>query len=396
VADAVQHRWWQVIDGEALSTQQLAQLAKTVAALPNDKNLLLLAQALINANQPRDALDVLRRSLTRSRDICLAQARALVLLEHWSEAKKLLLLAQQQVPTDPEVLKALAVVALREGQWAQVRRWLSLAREADPLDEDTQLLQQEADTLVAVEATKAVKWQMLRAKVGAGLSRRHAAFCFDTDAVWVRTKMGALVRIDAPFISLHQSVDSALDEAVALDASTLASGEQLMAAVWPALRPKNWPGFRAGAVKDSGPADLFLVYAVKLGSLVQCVTETQAEKLRLRHALRSAAMANLQQQVSLAGSPHSLLMVLAEAPRARVLVFQDGFDGARLLTPALRQALEHCWPGQALQVRFLTPHRVAVWPFGDAETETMVHLGTKPSEGYVTEYRWMNDTLTKQ
>ncbi len=395
MADAVKGRWWQVIDGEALPHHQLAQLAENVNATPTDSNLLLLAHALVNANQPHDALAVLRRSISVSRDVWLAQARALVLLERWSEAKKLLLLAQQQVPADPEVLKALAVVALREGQWAQVRRWLSLARAADPFDDDTKLLQQESDTLAAAEESASVRFKTLRAKIGAGLSRRRAAFCFDTEAVWVRTNMDALVRLDAPFLSLHQSVESALDEALNLDSSVLASGELLMAKVWPALRPSGWVGFRAGAAKDLGPADLSIVYAVKLGSLMQWVTEAQAEKLQLRNALRQVAMDNLQRQVSLSGTPQSLLIGCAEAPGARLLAFQDGFDGARLLTPTLGQSLEKCWPGQVLQVRFLEPQRVVMWPADDIETQQTLQHHTTPSEGYAADYCWSQHTLAK-
>jgi tetratricopeptide (TPR) repeat protein len=328
--------------GEPLTRGELELLERAAASSSGPTLRLALAQALINAEQPREALrllELLRRDFPRDLQTHLGHARALAALERWPEVEGALQAALALSPEDPEALKALALLALRRGERALAAQLVATVLRIDPLDGEARLIREE---LEAVEpALPPPDLAAFSGAVAAELRRRRVRhLARGEDVLLVRS--GELLRVSLR--SMHGSLrgDARPVAEVArrlvedlLRLGAVGSGpDRWLGRVLPVLRSPEFAQQAPHAAQREGPAGLLVFYVLDHPELVQYLPRALADSAGVSlEALDEAAFRNLE-----ARAVRPKLISSAEAP-VWALAEQDGHDAARLLTRAQRELL---------------------------------------------------------
>lgn len=350
--DRIQQKVW---DGEPLTEEELEALRR---AAQNDAGPTLrtaVAQALINADAPLQALPLLeavQRDFPRDVEALLALGRALISLEKWSQAEAPLKRAHELSPDDPEPRKALAVLAMRRGEWARAKAWVEEVLKVDLLDTEAQQLLTTLEQAAPAElVAKAPLEEFTRALLRA-LDEHATPHLVQKDQLIVRAGKGAVLRL-----RLEELYESYLDSASGLEAALPAIIRELderstafphnklvfLAKVLPVLRDASFLERSRGAVRREGPAGLFVYYTLDDAEVVHYVPEGVLASYRLSlEQLDRAAWRNLDVKPAQV-RPIALEdghLRLCEAPTGLwALATGDAHDAARLLTPRHQEAL---------------------------------------------------------
>ncbi len=342
--DRIRQKVWA---GEVLSSAELQTLHKAQGSEPGPSLKTTMAQALINADEPRAALDILeavRRDFPYDLQTHLAVGRACVSLERWVDAEASLKRALELNPGDPEALKVLAVVALRRAEWFRARAYIDEVLQVDPLDTEAQQLFLELKNLAPAEFPDTPSIGEYTSALVAALRRRSAPHLLQKNQLVVRLARGGVARLDLE--SLHQDfVNTGRPLTVAVDAVAQELAERavglpptklaLLAKVLPLLRDSSFLERGEGVVRREGPAGLWIFYAVDDPELVRYVPEGVLGAARLSlEQLDDAAWKNL------AVRPVDVRAIILDQGALRLsptptglwcVAHGDGHDAARLL-----------------------------------------------------------------
>ena len=367
--------------GETLGAGELSQLESGAAQEPSLR--LAVVHALLNAEQVPQALSrlaPLRREAPRRKDVQLAWARALVLKEDWAQADAILKEAFAADPSDPEVLKALAVMALRKHEFVLARKLVRDVRRLDPLDDEARVLEAELESVEVapppgppptLEQFATALEQALVAEGAKPLRRGDQLFLPGRTRRLARLLLAPLY---ADFLRDGRPLGQGVQEFarhLAEDARAGATDRaQLLSALRPVLRQDGFESQARGAARRALGEGLQLFYVLDDPNLVRYVPEGLARTLGLEaQALHARALLNLE------GAPCALTPVerteqgFMPSPNAKglyALWHGDGYDGARLLVTAVRARLrERCGPG-ALRVWLGARELVVVAAGGEA------------------------------
>ncbi|MCE9673612.1 hypothetical protein LY474_37990 [Myxococcus stipitatus] len=346
--------------GEVLSDAELELLRARARGDAGPALRLAVAHALSNAGADREALplvEALRREFPQDLPVLLGHTRVLLGLERHGEAEALLHEAQARSPGDPEVLKVLAVLALRRGEVARVRGYVEDALARDPFDAEARLLKEELEAAElpapAVARERAPRAEFLAALTGA-LGRARVTFRRQGKDLLVRLASGGVGRVDvgslyAAYLEAPEARElQAYVEALAARLGGLSSGLEgtdapLETRLRPVLRPADFGERAVGAVHREGPAGLEVFYVLEDAEFVRYLPESALRAAGLTlETVDAAAWRNLE------ASPAPVRPVLVEEGDLRLAEARsgvwavaggDGHDGARLLTVAQRRVL---------------------------------------------------------
>ena len=318
--------------GEALDPGELQALERAAASSEGPVLRLAVAQALLNAGAEREALPLLERlarDFPHDLQARLGHARALVGLERWADAERALHQAQALSPEDPELLKSLAVIALRRGERGRAAALVSTVLRVDPFDGEARLIKEE---LEAGDIEPPPPPDAARA-VGQALQRRRVRHLLKGGEVLVLVK-GELRRAPVP-ARLEPPVEAAAERFVdgLLELPALAGGAAaLLAGVLPVLREPAFADQARGAAHREGPAGLLVFYVMEHPELVRYLPRAAAEAAGVTlEVLDRAAFERLGRS---AVEPRRVSTV-----GLWMLAAEDGHDGARLLTVEQRARL---------------------------------------------------------
>ncbi|MFB1481775.1 tetratricopeptide repeat protein [Corallococcus sp. RDP092CA] len=351
--------------GEVLGGAELEALRAEAARTPGPTLRLTVAHALINADAEREALpwmQALRRDFPKDLQVRLGLARALLGLERHREAEAELREALVLSPGDPEALKVLAVLALRQGEGARARAYVAEAVERDPLDAEAKLLRAELEA-ADLPPPPAPEEQVLRpeftAALTAALGRAGIAFRRQGRDLLVKLASGGVGRVDVG--SLYAAYQEAPGtqgltahvEALATRLGGLSSGVSLDA-LRPVLRPSGFVAGAQGALFRPGPAGLEVFYVLEDAEFVRYLPASALEDAGLTlEAVDAAAWHNLEAR------PVDVRPVVIDQGEVRLaeafsgiwaVAGGDGHDGARLLTKSQRRRLDAATGGGPLRV----------------------------------------------
>jgi hypothetical protein len=365
-----------VLAGEPLTPKELAALETAADQSLGHAVRLTYAHALLNSDQDRAALQVLvrlARGFPSVRAIRLAQARALVGLERYREARPLLEAALREVPEDPEVLKALVVLDLREGAVDRARRRLAEALERDPLDEEAKALRAEldgAEPAFAPSSPSAISRGELTRTLLRVLARRRIRARRDGDGLWI-AHQGRSARV-----SLEAVEDEFARRAVPLPAFAEEIAErltgqalglpptraELLAQVRPLLRRCELRGEAPQALWRAGPANLCWFYALEDERWSRLLPAASLDGYGVDpEEFHQAALAALESEPSpLEPLQARQARALGVPASARILVRADGRDLARLVTATQRSLIEQALGTGPWWVWWLPDERVAL------------------------------------
>lgn len=344
--DRIRQKVWA---GEQLNAQELDTLKRAQGSEPGPSLRTTMAQALINADEPRQALDILevvRRDFPQDLQTHLAVGRACVSLERWADAEASLKRALELNPGDPEALKALAVVAMRRGEWLRARAYVDEVLQVDPLDDEAQQLSLELKNQAPAELTDAPSIGDYTSALVAALKRRSTPHLLQKSQLIVRLMRGGVARLDLEglhrdFLETGQSLAVAV-EAVAQELAERAVGLPptklaLLAKVLPLLRDSSFLERGEGAARREGPAGLWVFYAVDDPELVRYVPEGVLHAARLTlEQLDEAAWKNLALKpvdVRAITLDQGALRLSPQPTGLWCVAHGDGHDAARLLLP---------------------------------------------------------------
>ncbi len=343
-------------NGEKLSDDEFSALERAAQTEGGPSLRTAVAQALINADSPTQALPILEavhRDFPRDLQALLALGRAFVSLEKWREAEKPLLDALRLSPGDPEALKALAVVDLRRGELARARRRIEDVLEQDPFDGEAQALAAELEALSPAEGTAAtVTREAFVSALLATLRQRSTPHLAQKAHLLVRVGRGvSRLSLDGLYEEFQAS-GRPLAEAVEAMAVELAErvlglppGKlPLLARVLPVVRDSAFLERGVGAARREGPAGLWIFYAIDDPELVRYVPQGVLDAYHLSvDALDEAAWKNLEArpaEVRALDLEQGALRLSSTPTGLWALAQGDGHDAARLLTRAHQLALE--------------------------------------------------------
>lgn len=351
--ERIKHKVWA---GERLSDEELAALERQAQREGGPVWRTTVAQALINADAAAQAiplLEAVRRDFPKELQAHLALGRALVSLERWSDAEAPLRRALELNPDDPEPMKALAVVALRRGEWARARDWVERVLREDPLDDEARILQQEVERLVPGEVQGAPSVEHFTRLLVERLRARSTPHLVNKGQLAIRLGRGGVARFDLE--ALHREavrVGQPLDEAVDLLSRDFAERSlglpagklQLLARVLPVLRDSSFLERGEGGAHREGPGGLWFFYAVDDPEVVLYVPEglVAAHRLTLEQ-LDEAAWKNLEArptEVRAIELEDGALRLSPSPTGLWALAQGDGHDAARLLTLSHQAALQ--------------------------------------------------------
>ncbi|RKH50173.1 tetratricopeptide repeat protein [Corallococcus sp. AB050B] len=351
--------------GEVLGAAELEALRAEAARTPGPTLRLTLAHALVNADAEREALPLmqtLRRDFPKDLQVRLGLARALLGLERHREAEAELREALVLSPGDPEALKVLAVLALRQGEGARARAYVAEAVERDPFDAEAKLLRAELEA-ADLPPLPAPEEQVLRpeftAALTAALGRAGVGFRRQGRDLLVKLASGGVGRVDVG--SLYAAYRDAPGtqgltahvEALASRLGGLSVGVSLEA-LRPVLRPRGFVAGTQGALFRPGPAGLEVFYVLEDAEFVRYLPVSALKDAGLTaEAVDAAAWHNLELR------PADVRPVVIDQGEVRLaeafsgiwaVTGGDGHDGARLLTKAERRRLEAATGGGPLCV----------------------------------------------
>lgn len=345
-----------VWNGEVLTSAELEALERAAQREGGPVWRTTVAQALINADAVPQALPILeavRRDYPKDVQAHLALGRALVSLERWSEAEAPLQQALALNPGDPEPTKALAVVALRRGEWARARELLRRVLDQDPLDDEAQLLWAEAERLGPGEVTGEVSLDAFTRLLVERLKAQSTPHLVNKGQLAIRLGRGGVARFELEAL-FHdaQRLERPLPDAVELLARDFAERSlglpagklQLLARVLPVLRDSAFLERGEGGAHREGPAGLWFFFAVDDPEVVLYVPEGLLAAYRLTlEQLDEAAWKNLEARPTevRAIELEDGALRLSQTPTGLwALAHGDGHDAARLLTVSHQAALE--------------------------------------------------------
>ncbi|AFE07238.1 hypothetical protein COCOR_06952 [Corallococcus coralloides DSM 2259] len=354
--------------GEVLSGAELEALRDEAARTPGPTLRLTVAHALVNADAEREALPLmqaLRRDFPKDLQVRLGLARALLGLERHREAEAELREALVLSPGDPEALKVLAVLALRQGEGARARAYVAEAVERDPFDAEAKLLRAELEA-ADLPPPPAPEEQVLRpeftAALTAALGRAGVAFRRQGRDLLVKLASGGVGRVDvgslyAAYQEAPQGLTAHVD-ALASRLGGLSSGVGptgvSLEALRPVLRPSGFVAGTQGALFRPGPEGLEVFYVLEDAEFVRYLPASALKEAGLTlEAVDAAAWHNLELR------PADVRPVVIDQGVVRLaeafsgvwaVTGGDGHDGARLLTKAQRRRLEAATGGGPLRV----------------------------------------------
>lgn len=352
--DRIQQKVW---NGEKLSDDEFSALERAAQTQGGPSLRTAVAQALINADAPTQALPILEavhRDFPRDLQALLALGRAFVSLEKWKDAEKPLNQALTLNPGDPEALKALAVVDLRRGELARARKRIEDVLEQDPFDGEAQALAAELEALSPAEsapASEVTREAFVSALLGT-LRQRSTPHLAQKSHLLVRVGRGvSRLSLDGLYDEFKES-GRPLGEAVEAMATELAErvlglppGKlPLLARVLPVVRDTAFLERGVGAARREGPAGLWIFYAIDDPELVRYVPEGVLAAYHLSvDELDEAAWKNLEArpaEVRALDLEQGALRLSSTPTGLWALAQGDGHDAARLLTKAHQAALE--------------------------------------------------------
>lgn len=345
-----------VWNGEVLTSAELEVLERAAQREGGPVWRTTVAQALINADASSQALPILeavRRDYPRDVQAHLALGRALISLERWSEAEAPLQQALALNPGDPEPTKALATLALRRGEWARARELVRRVLDADPLDDEAQLLWGEVERLAPGEVNGPATLDGFTRLLVERLKARSTPHLVNKGQLAIRLGRGGVARFELEAL-FHdaQRLERPLAEAVELLAKDFAERSlglpagklQLLARVLPVLRDSSFLERGEGGVHREGPEGLWFFYAVDDPEVVLYVPEGLLAAYRLTlEQVDEAAWKNLEARPTevRAIELEDGALRLSPAPTGLwALAHGDGHDAARLLTVSHQAALE--------------------------------------------------------
>jgi tetratricopeptide (TPR) repeat protein len=344
-----------VESGERLSNDELDALSRAARQEGGPQLRTAVAQALMNAEASHEALPLLeavRRDFPSDVHVHLALGRALVSLERWAEAEAPLRRALELNPKDPEPTKALAVVAMRRGEFERARTWVEEVLQVDPFDAEAQQLSEELAHLTPAPSRQRPSQAVFTRALVAQLAAQSTPHLIQKNQVLVRLGKGGVARLelDQLYQDFVQSGRS-LEEAVVAMAAELAERVlglppgrlHLLAKVLPVLRDSSFLERGLGAARREGPQGLWVFYVIDDPELVRYVPQglLDAHGLSMEQ-LDDAAWKNLEARpadVRALELEQGALRLSATPTGLWALAHGDGHDAARLLTPSHQAAL---------------------------------------------------------
>ncbi|RKH19673.1 tetratricopeptide repeat protein [Corallococcus sp. CA047B] len=385
--------------GDVLTDAELDALRAEAAQRPGATLRLTVAHALVNADAEREALPLmqaLRRDFPQDLQVRLGLARALLGLERHRDAEAELRDALVLSPGDPEALKVLAVLALRQGEAARARAYVAEAVERDPFDAEAKLLRAEleaADLPPAPTPQEQVLRPEFTAALTAALGRAGMGFRRQGKDLLVKLASGGVGRVDVG--SLYAAYReapgaqglTAYVEALAARLGGLSSGVGpvgvALETVRPVLRPTGFVAGTQGALFRTGPEGLEIYYVLEDAEFVRYLPASAlvASGLTLE-AVDAAAWRNLE------AHPADVRPVVIDQGEVRLaeafsgvwaVTGGDGHDGARLLTKAQRRWLDAATGGGRLRVNLGRREVVLLCRDSDADSvRILTSLGHAP------------------
>lgn len=348
---------WKVERGDRLEPEELELLSRAAREAGGVQLRLAVAHALLNNEAPGEALRVveaLAKEFPNDAGVHLAQARALVALDRWSEVEAPVQRALRANPKDPEAMKVLAVLAMRRGEVARAQALVNDVLRQDPFDSEAQLLAAELESGDApMPAAKLPSRGEFVRSLAARLAARSIACLPQKDQLLLRVAGRGVARleVDSLYRAFQESgrpLDTAV-EALARELSERAIGlpaerEALLEKVLPVLRDVRFLERAEGVLHREGPAGLFLAWALEDPDLVRYVPEgvLQTHGVTLDE-VEAAAAKNLAARLA------DLVPVRLENGALKVeqaptglwaLAKGDGHDAARLLSAEQRARIE--------------------------------------------------------
>ncbi|WP_426735861.1 tetratricopeptide repeat protein [Myxococcus faecalis] len=387
--------------GEVLSDAELEVLRARVREEDGPSPRLAVAHALINAGAEREALpllEALRRDFPQHVPVQLGLARALLGLERHGDAEALLRQVRAREPDDPEVLKVLAVLALRRGEMDKVQAYVKDALARDPFDAEARLLKEELEA-ADLPPPPAPQEQVLRpeftAALAGALTRARVAFRRQGKDLLVKLASGGVGRVDlGSLYAAYQEAPgtqglAAYVEALAVRLGGLDSGlgasdaASLEARLRPVLRPADFAAKAVGALHREGPAGLSVFYVLEDADFVRYLPEAALKDSGLTmEAVDAAAWRNLE--------PAPVKPVIIDRGEVRLaegfsglwaVAGGDGLDGARMLTAGQRRLLTEQVGEGALYVSLVRREMTLVARASDASARGVLAELLPTSEG---------------
>lgn len=355
-----------VWNGEVLTDQELVQLQETAQREGGPVWRTMVAQALINADAISQAIPILegvRRDFPAEVQAHLALGRALLSLERWNEAEAPLQRALQLNPGDPEPTKALAMLALRRGEWARARLWIDDALRVDPMDEEAQLLQGELERLEPATIDAAPSLELFTRALIQRLQSQSTPHLIAKGQLSIRLGRGGVARF-----TLEDLFNDSVKQGHSLQESTevlardfaerslgLPPGRiQLMAKVLPVVRDSTFLERGEGAARREGPAGLWFFFTIDDPEVVLYLPENVLGSQRITlEQLDEVAWKNLEArptEVRALELEQGALRLSATRTGLWALAHGDGHDCARLLTVSHQAAMEKACGMGALRV----------------------------------------------
>ncbi|MBJ6759855.1 tetratricopeptide repeat protein [Myxococcaceae bacterium JPH2] len=405
-----------VESGAVLADAELSALRDAARRGSGPTPRLVVAHALVNAGAEREALpllEALRRDFPRDIPVRLGLARALLGLERHGDAEVELRDAMALGPDDPEVLKVLAVLALRRGEAERARAYVADALARDPFDAETRLLKEELEA-VELPPPPTPQEQVLRpeftAALAAALGRAGVAFRRQGKDLLLKLVTGGVGRVDLGSLygayreapgtrGLTAYVDALAARLGGLSSELGAADARLEARLRPVLRPADFPAGAVGALRRPGPAGMDVFYVLEDSDFVRYLPASALEGAGLTaDAVDAVAWRNLEARPA---PVHPVVIDQGEVRQAEAftglwaVAEGDGHDGARLLTRAQwRRVVSQAGEGP-LQVSLGRRELALLCRESDeASREALIRLGHAP-DGIPGLFRLTADGLSR-
>jgi hypothetical protein len=354
--DAISAKVW---NGATLTSAEFELLAKEAQQSPSPYAKTMLAQALINADQHREAIELLKsttRDFPHDAQGHLALARAYVSLEQWGQAVAPLERAREILPNDPEPTKVLALVSLRSGEISKAKRLIVHAKEVDPLDGEMKILEAEIDAYGPSRFDAVPSFQHFAQTLVAHLEERglqsrldgthlvtHHTQSHHTQSHAIRVALLPLFQE----AQLAPSFEIATRETAAVlwaQTPVVPKGNiRFLKSVLPVLRDARFCEKNHGLVCKRGPADLFVFYVIKDADRFIYVPQAMLRKMRLSvEQLDTAAQGNLAQTppvVNAVSVQNGIITMGSTDAHLWALASGDGHDAPRLLLESTQHKL---------------------------------------------------------